>query len=310
MFVKGGTQSDGYSKTHLMINMNFRTDLALEQKEYLKKDVLDGVLCETFKRNSSKITRIKVINETGEKTLGKPMGSYVTVETDSFSKCYSIADERMETVRDELIRLLPEEGSVLVAGLGNMKITPDALGPKCSESIFATRHLKEEFAQKLGLGNLRPGVLGQTGVETGETIAGAVRTVAPSAVIVIDALAARRLSRLGCTVQIATCGIIPGSGVGNARAEISENTLGVPVISIGIPTVVDAATLAYDIINDSKGSDTPELQHQIEPHSSMMMITPKEIDIMIERASKFLSMAINCALQPTLSAQEIMELTS
>lgn len=296
--------------------MNFRTDLALEQKEYLKKDVLDGVLCETFKRNNSKVTRIKVINEMGEKTLGKPMGSYVTVETDSFSRFYSVADERMEAVRDELIRLLPDSGSVLVAGLGNIKITPDALGPKCSENIFATRHLKEEFAKKLGLGELRPvacispGVLGQTGVETGEIIAGAVRTVKPAAVIVIDALAARRLSRLGCTVQMATCGIIPGSGVGNARSEISEKTLGVPVISMGIPTVVDAATLAYDIINDSNGNDTPELQRQIEPHSSLMMITPKEIDIMIDRASKFLSTVINCALQPTLSVQEILELTS
>ena len=294
--------------------MNFRTDLALEQKEYLKKDVLDGVLCETFSHADSKITRIKVINEQGERTLGKPQGSYVTIETKNFSSCPSITDESMETVRDELQRLLPESGTVLTAGLGNVKITPDALGPKCSENIFATRHLKKEFAEKLGLGGLRPvacinpGVLGQTGVETGEIIAGAVRTVSPSAVIVIDALAARRLSRLGCTVQIATSGIIPGSGVGNARAEISEKTLGVPVISIGIPTVVDAATLAHDIINESNGQDTPEFQSRVEPHSAQMMITPKEVDIMIERASKFLAMAINCALQPTLSANELLEL--
>ena len=294
--------------------MNFRTDLALEQKEYLKKDVLDGVLCETFSHVDSKITRIKVINEQGERTLGKPQGSYVTVETKNFSSCHSITDESMETVRDELQRLLPESGTVLTAGLGNVKITPDALGPKCSENIFATRHLKKEFAEKLGLGRLRPvacinpGVLGQTGVETGEIIAGAVRTVSPSAVIVIDALAARRLSRLGCTVQIATSGIIPGSGVGNARAEISEKTLGVPVISIGIPTVVDAATLAHDIISESNGQDTPEFQDSVEPHSAQMMITPKEVDIMIERASKFLAMAINCALQPTLSANELLQL--
>ena len=294
--------------------MNFRTDLALEQKEYLKKDVLDGVLCETFSHADSKITRIKVINEQGERTLGKPQGNYVTVETKNFSSCHSITDESMETVRDELQRLLPESGTVLTAGLGNVKITPDALGPKCSENIFATRHLKKEFAEKLGLGGLRPvacinpGVLGQTGVETGEIIAGAVRTVSPSAVIVIDALAARRLSRLGCTVQIATSGIIPGSGVGNARAEISEKTLGVPVISIGIPTVVDAATLAHDIISESNGQDTPEFQDSVEPHSAQMMITPKEVDIMIERASKFLAMAINCALQPTLSASELLQL--
>lgn len=294
--------------------MNFRTDLALEQKEYLKKDVLDGVLCETFSHADSKITRIKVINEQGERTLGKPQGSYVTVETKNFSSCHSITDESMETVRDELQRLLPGSGTVLTAGLGNVKITPDALGPKCSENIFATRHLKKEFAENLGLGGLRPvacinpGVLGQTGVETGEIIAGAVRTVSPSAVIVIDALAARRLSRLGCTVQIATSGIIPGSGVGNARAEISEKTLGVPVISIGIPTVVDAATLAHDIINESNGQDTPEFQSRVEPHSAQMMITPKEVDIMIERASKFLAMAINCALQPTLSANELLQL--
>ena len=204
------------------------------------------------------------------------------MQSQSFARSSRISDELIDAVAQELSRLLPSEGTVLAAGLGNTNITPDALGPKFIGGVFVTRHLKRELCEQLGLGRLRPvaaiapGVLGQTGVETGELLLGAVNVIKPCAVIVVDALAARKLGRLGSTVQISDSGIIPGSGVGNSRAEISRKTLGVPVISVGVPTVVDAHTLARDV----SGNNTNE-----PAEDAKMMVTPKEIDLLIERCS-------------------------
>lgn len=208
--------------------MNFRTDLALEVRENLEGSRIDGVECTSFESAGAEITRLRVTDRRGEEILGKPRGEYITVQSQSFARSSRISDELIDAVAQELSRLLPSEGTVLAAGLGNTNITPDALGPKFIGGVFVTRHLKRELCEQLGLGRLRPvaaiapGVLGQTGVETGELLLGAVNVIKPCAVIVVDALAARKLGRLGSTVQISDSGIIPGSGVGNSRAEISR----------------------------------------------------------------------------------------
>ena len=197
-----------------------------------------------------------------------------------------------------------------MAGLGNTKITPDALGPKCASMIFATRHITGELLKSTGLSDLRcvsafsTGVLGETGAESVEMIKGVVQMIKPDFVITVDALAARNVERLGTTVQMCNTGIVPGSGVGNARQEISEKTVGVPVISIGVPTVVDAATLVLDC-GGCRG-DEEELYEQ----TGNMMVTPREIDLMIERASKLTALAVNCALQPGISPEDMLILTS
>ncbi len=285
--------------------MELRTDLALEKREILGGAKPDGVECEEFTEGSVRFTKIKILNEKGSEALGKPVGTYITAEIPQLMK-NPINDETViESVARQLRLLLPDDGAVLVAGLGNTDITPDAVGPKSVSMVLATRHIDKALSREIGLGELRsvaglvPGVLGRTGLEAAESVKGIVNSVSPSAVIVVDALAARRLSRLGTTVQLSDTGIIPGSGVGNARNEISERTVGVPVISVGIPTVVDAQTL----VNDLTGSEG-----KLSQENRSMIITPREIDIVIERAAELIGMAINKALQPNISVDEMMML--
>lgn len=288
--------------------MNLRTDLAVEQREIAGNNEIDGVEQSTHTLGEAKITRIIITNQNGENVLKKKKGEYITVELPPFSSNTDIFGNAMKAVSSQIKKLIPKEGLILVAGLGNDNITPDALGPKCASLIFSTRHISKELQKTIGFESLRPvaritpGVLGQNGIETGEILAGITKQVSPAALITVDALASRRLSRLGCTVQICNTGITPGSGVGNARAEISEKTIGVPVIAVGVPTVVDAATLAYDLTG--KESEEPTEK------SSAMMVTPREIDLIIERASKLVATAINCALQPDMDAKELYSLVS
>lgn len=291
--------------------MNFRTDLALERQELLGKEDLQGIVSETEEKDRVRITRIEIRTEEASRRLSKPIGNYVTVEVPPFSTDAEIFDGRLETLSQLLDKMLPEKGTVLVVGLGNVSITPDALGPKSAGYILATRHISDELKKSIGFEKMRsvaslsPGVLGQTGIETGEIIRGVVDRIKPSAVITVDALASRNLSRLGCTVQMSDTGISPGSGVGNARKRLDEKTLGVKVISIGVPTVVDGATLAHDLIDKEKSKS-----YSVLPESEQMMVTPKEIDLLIERASKLVGMAINCALQSDMSPEDIMSLVS
>lgn len=288
--------------------MNLRTDLALEQREISASEDTNGIECEEVKKGEAKITRIEITNENGEKKLNRRKGKYITVEMPNLSR-FADFTESAKTIADELKTLLPEEGLILVAGLGNDQITPDALGPGCASLIFSTRHIGKELQKSIGFEQLRPvarvipGVLGQNGIETVEILEGIIRRVSPAALITIDALASRRLSRLGCTVQICNTGISPGSGVGNARAEISLDTVGIPVISIGVPTVVDALTLACDLV----GEDATE---RMEKNGEKMMVTPREIDLLIEHASKLVAAAINSALQPHMDIDELMALVS
>lgn len=289
--------------------MNFRTDLALERHEMLEKDVVEGVRYETKQKDDATITLVEVLDEFGEKQVGKPKGKYYTVDVPEFSHETELLDGRLKALTEVITDMLPKgENSVLVVGIGNDNITPDALGPLCAEQIFSTRHLRNEFASELGLPEFNPvasistGVLGQTGIETAEYIKGIVDLIKPKTVIAIDALASRRLSRLGKTVQLSDTGISPGAGVGNNRARIDENTLGVPVIAIGIPTVVDGKTLVYDLIEDDSNMDN------ISKEAEAVMVTPRDIDMIIKRASRLLALSINCALQPHIEPEFLLSL--
>lgn len=293
--------------------MNKRTDLALENVEMQPKKQTDGVRSLMQKQNGVRVSAITIFNEAGARALGKPQGNYVTLELPDRLESPATRETARDILSQQLQRMLPERGTVLVVGLGNENITPDALGPKCVSLLFATRHIIGEVAKQAGLGTLRavaaiaPGVLGQTGIETAEIIESLVQRVQPQAVLVIDALASCRLTRLGTTIQLTDTGIAPGSGVGNRRVELSARTLGVPVIAIGIPTVVDATTLALDVLQ-ANGLDAPSGQPLEQSGERLMMVTPKEVDLMIDRAAETLAMGINHALQPELSEEELLSI--
>ena len=235
--------------------MKLRTDLAIEAREIAGESV-SGVDFEEYSRGGMKLSRLTIKNTQAKQALGKDIGTYITVELPSLTDNFQETDERIKIIGEEIRRLLPVNGLLLVAGLGNMEITPDSLGPKTGARVLATRHISGEIARSTGLDSLRPvavvqtGVTGQTGIETGEYLQSIVKAIKPNAVIAIDALASRRLERLGCTLQISDTGISPGAGVGNHRTKICEETLGVPVISIGVPTVVDVQTLAGDLLGN------------------------------------------------------------
>ena len=287
--------------------MSFRSDLAVESVENAQSE-LAGVETEQTSFGCVKITRIRVLDKRGEEAIGRPKGSYITVEVPPFTEKAEHFDA-VTAIKRELRRLLEgSSGTVLVVGLGNTEITPDALGPRTVARILATRHITGEYARSLGLESLHsvaaiaPGVLGQTGIETSEIIRGIIERVKPCSLIVIDALASRRLSRLGCTVQMSDSGIAPGAGVGNARPEISRATVGIPVIAVGVPTVVDAVTLASDLTGS-------ECRGEVEPRGAHMIVTPQEIDLLIDRAAETLAHAINCALQVGVDPEILLELT-
>ena len=275
-----------------VIFLQNRTDLALESFEAEGKTALDGVIV----REENGVTTVDVVNENGAAAIGKPVGRYITLEVNSFVNDTDIFDGRLEDFSAILRPLLPEEsGSILIAGLGNTNITADALGPKTGEYILSTRHIINDLKRTFDAENIASvacvatGVLGDTGIETAEIIRGVASQIEPSCVIVVDALAASSAERLGTTVQFSDSGISPGSGVGNHRHEISRSTLGVPVISVGIPTVVSVAA-----INRAIGSGA--------------YVTPREIDRIIQQGAKLIGMGINVALQPHLSARDIYAL--
>jgi spore protease len=308
--------------------MRIRTDLALEAREFLMETAEDipGVNAEEIKVGSCNITRIKVDNDEGSKKIGHPLGTYITIEMGRVPKMDE--DEfanTVDTVAHELSSImdLKEGSTVLVTGLGNIKITPDALGPKTVENVMVTRHisgmLSDYFNPPLRqVSAISPGVLGQTGVETAELIKGVTERVKPDYLIVIDALSARKLSRVATTVQISNAGIAPGSGVGNKRVEINKESLGVPVIAVGVPTVVDAATMAGDVIslmakgnkvesqNDYESDEAKQaIRQSLEPFDMNLVVTPTEIDTIIDQTAKAVGYAINRALHSNVSMEEI-----
>ncbi len=271
--------------------MKHYSDLAVESRElYPKKD---KIFEEKFSSYGFSVGRININESEESEKLSRPIGNYTTVELPS-GFFGADSDKLTRLIFEEVKRMMPQgEGTLLFAGLGNRAVTPDALGPKTADKIIATRHITKEFAEKIGLSGLKsvaavsPGVLGQTGIETAETVKSAVDIVNPKAVVTVDALTAHSPSRLGNTIQITDSGISPGSGVGNRRAEISKKTLGVPVISIGVPTVVNATSF---IKEEGENTDIPD-----------MIVTPKDIDSIVDIAAGVIGMALNSVFQPEIS---------
>lgn len=290
--------------------MELRTDLAVEAREIAGEDI-GGVEYRQYSENGLDISKLVVKTQKAKQQLRKETGTYITIELPSLTDNFTETDERLVTIGKEIKRLLPVNGLVLVVGLGNMEITPDSLGPKTSGRVLATRHITGDIARATGLDKLRPvavmqtGVTGQTGIETGEYILSIVKRIKPNAVVAIDALASRRLERLGCTLQISDTGISPGAGVGNYRTCITKETIGVPVIAIGVPTVVDAQTLANDLLD---GDCAEKAKKLVTPQGRQMVVIPREIDLLTERASRLIAFALNGALQNEFNISELVSL--
>ena len=289
--------------------MAFRTDLAVEAIENHKTAAaLPHVRQSDRTLEGFAVHEVRILSEDAAREIGKPQGRYLTLELDALIRREEDAFPRACKALSTLLRELlphPNNGPVLIAGLGNRMITPDAIGPQTADHVIATRHLVAQspaiFADWRPVSALAPGVLGQTGVETGEVICGVLDRVCPAAVIAVDALAASRLSRLLRTVQLADTGITPGAGVGNARAALNEETLGVPVIAVGVPTVVDGATLAHEI-SSQLGQPACEA---LDDLSQPVMITTRDIDREVADISRMIGYAVNMALHPHLSVADI-----
>lgn len=319
---------------------SIRTDLAMEQKERFEADNVEvqGVILEEEydKEREIKVTTVKIETEKGAKVMGKPVGTYVTMEAPNMAvpdeDYHREVSEVLANFIKEMIPVTKKEYQVLVVGLGNRQVTPDALGPYVVDNLNITRHIIKEYG-KYAMGDdsiqsvsaIVPGVMGQTGMETLEIVRGVVAESKPDFIIAIDALAARNSKRLNRTIQIADTGINPGSGVGNHRTGITEETVGVPVIAVGVPTVVDAATIVNDtmenllaalessetlkgvglVMQGYSAAEKYELVRElISPHLNGMFMTPKDIDDTIKRLSFTISEALNILLTGAGQVQE------
>ena len=320
---------------------SIRTDLALEQKERFESDHVEiqGVVLEEDydEEKEMRITRVEIETENGAKAMGKPTGTYLTLETPNLAlpdddTHMEIASELCQHIRELIDKNIDRGGegkeetedgdlSVLVVGLGNREVTPDALGPYVADHLAVNRHIVKEYGKyAMGMEQAKmisaivPGVMGQTGMESSEIVRGIIAETHPDIVIAVDALAARNSRRLNRTVQIADTGIHPGSGVGNHRIGMTKESLGVPVIGIGVPTVVDAATIVNDTMENfiralessdalkgvgkelrsySAGEKYEFVKELIAPHLNGMFVTPKDVDELIHHISHTISEAIN-----------------
>ena len=308
---------------------NFRTDLAVERRDIFKKanklENINGIESEDEEVNENiKVTRVKITSKQGEEAIGKPIGSYITIdvkdlklaEEDDIQKASEVLQKELKNIIDEHIAL---EDDILVVGLGNLYVTPDSLGPKVINEIDVTRHIIKYMPEYIDKDTrpvtaISPGVLGTTGIETLEILKGIVDNIKPKMLIVIDALASRNIERISSSIQISDTGIVPGAGVGNTRMEISKNTLGIPVIAIGIPTVVESAVLVNDCLNlfieklqnEAKSNDYlnklkdqdnyEEIKEALIPNDYNMIVTPKEIDDLIENIKDIVARGINFSI--------------
>lgn len=319
--------------------MNIRTDLAIEAREFYNKQEnrgdIPGVEVDVENQEDVTITRVKVVEEVGARMIGKPKGNYITVEVPKLRENDKDLEDRVgKLLAKEIASIvnLNDQSVILVVGLGNWNVTPDALGPRVVEHLLVTRHIKEYVPDQIDEGvrsvcAVAPGVLGITGIETSEIIRGIVDRVKPDIVIAIDALASRKMERVSTTIQLADTGINPGSGVGNNRKELSQASMGVPVVALGVPTVVDAATMASDTIDmviDSLIKESPkegEFYHMlkdmdrtekyklinevISPYVGNLMVTPKEIDRLIDDIAVVVANGLNLALHPSIGPEDI-----
>lgn len=312
-----------------------RTDLALESHEALleenadKVGEIEGVQVQNSMLDDISITRVNVLNDKGAEALGKPKGLYITIEMPQLqSDAAGCFEKGCSILAHEIRNLLQlsHDDTVLVAGLGNRSITPDSLGPKTIDNVMVTRHLVEYMPEHFKdqfrpVCAISPGVLGITGIETSQIIKGITSKAAPNAIIVIDALASRKLSRLATTFQLCDTGIAPGSGVGNVRTQIDRESLGVPVIAIGVPTVVDAATLTCDVldsvISKTSGEQKETMQDNYDtvtkaltPYDQNLFVTPRDIDEIITTVAKMLGYSINMSLHDNLSLDDVTSFLS
>ena len=317
---------------------NVRTDLAMEVRELYRektKQEIEGVAVNTEEQGNVNITRVEVLNDYGAQVMGKAKGNYITLECSALRRADAdLKDEVSQTLAKEIKNLLvPKKHlKVLIVGLGNWNITPDALGPRVVSKVFVTRHLfkmynKEGDNDLVELSAISPGVMGTTGLETSEIIKGVVEKSRPDMVIAVDALASRKMERVNTTIQISTTGISPGSGVGSKRMALDQENLGIPVLAIGVPTVVDAATLTSDtiemVINSfsqqaKAGSEfynmLAELKEEekytlikevLEPYGANLLVTPKEVDEVIVNMAQIIANAINIAVHPSIDLKDV-----
>lgn len=297
----------------------FRTDLAYEAAtSTAQAKVLEGVRRQNRREDGVELYEVDIMTEEASRRLDKACGRYLTLfvgrvwedSADSFR-------QKAQLLARELRRFLPKNsGCVLLVGLGNRNITADAIGPMTMEHVLVTRHLEEkqpELFRNLSLSRtaaISPGVLGQTGMESADIIHSLVEVLRPSAVVCVDALASRSLSRLATTVQISDAGIAPGSGVGNRRLSLGQDTLGVPVCAIGVPTVVDAVTLAWDVLQSAAPQDKSfeDLEQKLSPGGLNFFVAPKETDEILKELSALIGYAINLALHESLEYEEMLSL--
>lgn len=311
------------------------TDLALEIAENIcnSPDGID-VKKEECKLENTYLTVVEITNAKGAEQMGRPIGTYITLESEFIKENDIEAHEKLiEILSKKIQNLCPKNlNTTLVIGLGNLHITPDSLGPKAIDKILVTRHIKDTVPDDINnsvasVAALAPGVMGMTGIETVEVVKGVTDRVKPDLVIAIDALAARKVSRVNSTIQLSNTGVAPGAGVGNKRKTLNEDSLGVPVIAIGVPTVVDAATMANDTIEkvidallkeSKKGSsfynmlkDTAEeekynlIKDVLDPYTENMFVTPKEVDAVVENIVNIIANSINIALHPGININDI-----
>lgn len=310
-----------------------RTDLAIEtlRARPHPPGSDSGVQVDEQRRDGVTCTRVRVTSEAGERLIGKPRGEYITLDAPGLRHRNTDVQEAVaRQLAGEVRRLLQlgENSSVFVVGLGNWNATPDALGPKVVSQLLVTRHLAQHVPENLAgkmrpMAALAPGVLGLTGIETGEIVRGIVDRISPDVVIAVDALASHSIERILRTVQLADTGIHPGSGVGNHRTGLDRETLGVPVVAVGVPTVVHAATIAGDTLEllarrfaadptyrglaELAAEDKRQLISEVlAPAVGDLMVTPKEIDIQVEDMARIIAAALNAAVHPQIGEQPLL----
>lgn len=325
-------------------SFSVRTDLAIEARELAQQnareaDQLNGVDVETKEDPDYFLTHVRIHSEEGSHLMGKPKGDYITLESEKLKENDVECHEKIIKVLADNIRSLVkfgEDDCILVAGLGNWNITPDALGPKVVSKILVTRHLQGTLPEEIEetvrpVAAVSPGVMGITGIETGEILKGIVDKLQPSLLIAIDALAARRSNRINAAIQMSDTGVAPGAGVGNQRMMLDKESLGIPVIAIGVPTVVDAATLVNDTMDrilgemmqqTKKGSAFYQTLQSLEqeekyqmiadilgPYTGNMFVTPKEVDAVVDRLANIIANSINIAIHPGVTMADINKYT-
>ncbi len=330
------TEAEGVSKFGVIPGFNVRTDLALEAHEVLSRtEDIPGVTVEKEGDDDIIINRVSITTEQAAARMGKAVGNYLTLEVPGLRKKNTeLQDKVVQVLYKELQKMfnLTDQQTVLVIGLGNWNVTPDALGPRVVQELFVTRHIMQMKPEILGDGYrsvcaMSPGVMGITGIETGEIIRGVAQQVQPDVIVAIDALAAQRLERLNTTIQVSDTGVVPGSGVGNRRLGINTQSMGgMPVFSIGVPTVVDATTIAGDSLDriaEGLKKESPQgnvlagivqkldwqekkdvIKEVLNPYTGDLIVTPKEIDTLIDDISLVLAGSLDAAFHQQIAAEE------